>query len=652
MDEIQKRLVFLTNHINKFNLKMAKSISLIPHYKYPFSAEMISQTKNKVSESQLIKGMLYWTASIAEENGRIGLFCLGDDQKPCSLLPPPFSLRSRINGYGGATFWAIGDQIVWVNDADQNLYQISQNQNIQQITLTPLTTTYTDLFPIYDYHALAVKESLDSPFPKSEIIVINLESGEEQLLFAGADYYSNPTFCPQRKKISWLQWSFKAMPWQSSTVWVADFLFDGTASFHKENPRCLAGGEGESVFQPSWSPDGSLTIVSDRSGYWNLWQLRQKWQPLFPCEAEFGLPQWIYGMRTYQWISPKELAFSALQENSFCFGRLSLDSGKVVHQSHKFANLDWFSADSQRYAFVGATEKNVPKIIYGNWGEDPQKISQPILITIPDEKLSLPICIKCEYQDLIVDGFYYPPNSNIKISKNKIVTPLIISCHSGPTSREGKELDLRKQFFTSRGFAWLSVNYRGSTGKGRVFREALNGHYGIADLSDTLALAEKLCQTYPVDPNYWFIRGSSSGGYTALQGLVTTKRFLGGASYYGISDLESLVSKTHKFEAYYFDSLIGPYPEYKEKYRQRSPLHNLKNAQTPVILFQGGKDAVVPPSQSEAIHQALLARGIPSQYYLFPEEGHGFRHPTTIQKTLEKEYQFYINLLLSTIKSG
>ena len=650
MDEIQKRLVFLNNHINKFNLKMAKFISPINQCKYPFTAEIVSQAKDKLSESQWIRGVLYWKASIVEENGRIGLFRLGDDQKPVSVLPLPYSPRSRINGYGGASYWGIGNQIIWLNDKDQNLYRISHDQKIQRITHTSAAITYADLFGIHESFALAIKESPASPFPNCEIILMNLENGSEQLLLSGVDYVSNPTLCPQRKKISWLQWSVHAMPWQSSTVWVADFLPTGKGSFHIENPHCLAGGKDESIFQPSWSPNGLLTIVSDRAGYWNLWQLRQKWEPLLPCEAEFGLPQWMYGMRTYQWLSARKLAFSALQGGTFFYGILSLDNGKVFKQSHGFANLDWFSADSQRYAFVGATEKNLPKIIYGNWDGSPKKISQHTSINIPQEMLSLPISVKCEFHDWIIEGFYYTPSSRIKLGNNETVTPLVISCHSGPTSREGCELDLRKQFFTSRGFAWLSVNYRGSTGKGRDFREALNGHYGIADLVDTLALAEKLCQDYPVDPNHWFIRGSSSGGYTALQGLVTTSRFLGGASYYGISDLEALVTQTHKFEAHYFDSLIGPYPENKEKYRQRSPINNLKNAQTPVILFQGGKDAVVPPSQSEAIHRALLDRGILSEYHLLPEEGHGFRHSTTIQQTLEKEYQFYHNLLLTAIE--
>lgn len=627
---------------------MAKSN--LPKCNYLFTPEMISQGAGKVSESQWIGGVLYWTASISNTKGRVGLFRLGNDRKPYSLLPPSYSPRSRINGYGGATFWGIANEIIWINDADQNLYRISANQTVQPITDTPVTTTYADLSIVNEVYALAVKESMDTPFASCEMVVINLETGEEQTLYAGADYFSNPSLCPQRRKISWLQWSVQAMPWQSSTVWIADFLSIATGTFRLENPSCLAGGKQESIFQPSWSPDGSLTMVSDRSGYWNLWQFRQQWHPLFPCKAEFGLPQWIYGMRTYQWVSPRKLAFSALQGDAFLYGRLCLDTGKIEEECHKFSNLEWFSADSQCYTFIGATEKNFSQVIYGHWGTPPQRIPHPNAPIIPEEKLSLPIPIQCPHQGLMIEGFYYPPTGNLKANKNQSGFPLIISCHSGPTAREGASLDLRKQFFTSRGFAYLSVNYRGSTGRGRVFREALNGHYGIADLMDNLVLADHLCKQYPIDRNRWFIRGSSSGGYTALQGLVTTKRFLGGASYYGIADLEALVAQTHKFEAHYFDSLIGSYSENQALYRQRSPLHNLKNAQSPVILFQGGKDAVVPPSQSEAIHRALLARGVPSEYHLFPEEGHGFRHPKNIQQSLEKELRFYEKRLFSTIK--
>jgi dipeptidyl aminopeptidase/acylaminoacyl peptidase len=474
------------------------------------------------------------------------------------------------------------------------------------------------------------------------LVSVSLDGSENgTVLVEGHTFFSSPRLSPDGKQLCWLAWDHPNMPWDGTGLWVAELRKDGTL----DKEELVAGGKDESIFQPEWSPEGSLHFVSDRSGWWNLYRLGKEKaiEPLCPMNAEFGEPQWAFGLHTYGFINAHELLCLYTCDGTWTLARLDSITKKLtlldlpftefsdLHTGDGFAVLEAGSA-TEPYALLkldlatGATEvlrRAFEPII------NPGYFSIPQAIEFPTEK------------GLTAYGFYYPPANRDFAAPAGSLPPLMVMSHGGPTGATSTGLRYGIQYWTSRGFAVLDVNYGGSTGYGRAYRMRLNDNWGVVDVDDCCNGALWLARQKLVDGNRMAIRGGSAGGFTTLAALVFKKVFSAGASHFGVSDLEALARDTHKFESRYLDNLVGPYPQRKDLYERRSPIHHTQELSTPLILLQGDSDPVVPPSQSRLMFEAARAREVPVAYLLFKDEQHGFRKAENIKRAYEAELYFY-----------
>ena len=428
------------------------------------------------------------------------------------------------------------------------------------------------------------------------------------------------------------------MPWDGTQLFVVEWGEGGAAG----SPRRVAGGPRESIFQPSFSPAGRLTFVSDRTGWWNLYQLREGGAAaLCPLEAEFGRPQWVFAQSTYDFIDEATILCVRRAGGRDSLARLDLESGALDDLALPYTCFHGVGVEAGRACFLGASPTRAFAVceldlaggsareLRSSLDLDPGFVSVPQAIEIPTQ------------EDAVAHAFFYEPlNPGVRPRRGER-PPLITMSHGGPTTNTMDALDLRVQYWTSRGFAVADVDYRGSTGYGRAYRGLLRGAWGVADVADCIAAARFVTDPGPADRERAAIAGGSAGGYTTLCALVFHDFFRAGASHYGVADLEALARETHKFEARYLDGLIGPYPERKDLYMERSPIHFTERLSCPVIFFQGLEDLVVPPAQAEAMVAALAARGIPHAYVAFPGEQHGFRRAESICTALDGELFFY-----------
>jgi dipeptidyl aminopeptidase/acylaminoacyl peptidase len=432
------------------------------------------------------------------------------------------------------------------------------------------------------------------------------------------------------------------MPWDGTELWMAAIGADGTL----QKPEKIAGGIDESIFQPEWGPADTLHFVSDRSGWWNLYRWQEGGaQPLAPMDAEFGWPMWVFGLSQYVFLADGKIAC--------IYSHDGLDTLAVI-QGQELKPLDLeltafrprslhYEPSSDRLIFVGGSP-NLPARAYA-FAIDSGDL-EPLSRAdedLPDEgnishasPISFPTAGGQE-----AHAFYYAPRNRLFTGPEGELPPLVVVSHGGPTSQTDSEFSLARQYMTSRGFAVVDVNYRGSTGYGRAYRQMLNGEWGVADVEDCIHATRYLAQRGDIDGDRLIIRGGSAGGFTALSALVFHDVFALGTSYYGVADVEALALDTHKFEARYLDSLIGPYPEQIERYRERSPIHFVDQISSPLILLQGGEDKVVPPAQAELMVAALEEKGLPYAYLEFEGEAHGFRESENIKRALEAEMYFY-----------
>jgi len=410
----------------------------------------------------------------------------------------------------------------------------------------------------------------------------------------------------------------------------------------------VAGGRDESVFQPRWSPDGTLTFVSDRTNWWNLYRWRDgEVEHLVDMAAEFGKPQWVFGMSAYAFASARRMICSYTQDGVWHLASLDLETLALTPFDLPYTDIAYVQAGPGRAVFRGGSPTEPRSIVEVDLGTEEIKVLRRAT-EVPVEKgyLSRPRPIAFPTEDgWTAHGFYYPPQNPDYEGPEGVRPPLMVISHGGPTAATTSTFDLAVQFWTSRGIAVLDVNYRGSTGYGRAYREALEGDWGIADVEDCVNGARYLVDQGEVDGDALLIRGGSAGGYTTLRALTQHEVFAAGASYFGVSDLEALARETHKFESRYLDRLIGPYPERKDLYVERSPVHHAHEISCPVIFLQGTEDEVVPPEQAQVMVEALEEKGLPVAYVLFEGEQHGFRRAETIKRALEAELSFYGQVL-------
>jgi dipeptidyl aminopeptidase/acylaminoacyl peptidase len=587
---------------------------------------------------------LYWLEMRPQEAGRNVLVSRSPQGEIQDIVPAPFNVRTRVCEYGGGAFTVSNGTVYFSNFSDSRLYHQPQGEQPQPLT-PEANMRYAD-FTVDTPRGrlIAVREDHTSAGePVTSLVSINLADGAQmRVLVAGEDFYATPRLSPDGQHLCWLSWNHPNMPWDGTELWVAQINPDGSLG----ETHQIAGGVNESIFQPQWSPDGTLYFVSDCSGWWNLYRSHPTTGTIEPvCEmsAEFGLPQWVFGMSTYGFASNSQLICTYTQSGIWHLGSINLTTGILQEITTPYTSLSSLQVNGDRVAFIGGspTEPTAIAQYHLNSGEL-QILRKSTTLTIDRAYLSQPQPVEFPTENgLSAYGIFYPPNNQDYMAPEGELPPLLVKSHGGPTSSASSSLSLSIQYWTSRGFAVLDVNYGGSTGYGREYRQRLENRWGIVDVDDCANGAKYLGEQGWVDSNRLAIAGGSAGGYTTLCALTYRDVFKAGASYYGVSDLEALAKDTHKFESRYLDKLIGPYPEAKQIYIERSPIHACDRISCPVIFFQGLEDKIVPPNQAEAMVNALKQKGIPVAYLPFEGEQHGFRRSENIKRALDGEFYFY-----------
>lgn len=470
-------------------------------------------------------------------------------------------------------------------------------------------------------------------------------SGKTQVLAEGCDFYSNPRLSPKGDQLCWLAWNHPNMPWDGTQLWLADLDSSGRLF----DARCIAGqSQDESLFQPQWSPTGQLLFVSDRNNWWNIYRVAPSApgeatpapEPVTSIEGEFATPQWAFAMSTYGFLDAEQILATYTRGGLWHLVRVDLTDGQMTPIPSPLTEFSGIHCDQGRGVFLGASPAQPTELYHYRQGTLVQVTESPIAINPVD--VSQPQTIQFPTTDNdTAHAFFYPPTNARCQGPAEARPPVILIGHGGPTGATDTSLNLKIQYWTTRGFAVLDVNYRGSTGYGRHYRRALYQQWGVRDVDDVCAAADYVAAQGWVHPQQRIIKGSSAGGYTVLAALTFRNTFNAGVSLYGIGDLELLARDTHKFEARYLDTLIGPYPEQKARYQALSPINHVDRLQTPLLVFQGLEDKVVPPNQAQAIVQALNERRVPVAYVTYANEAHGFRQAETIRHMLAAEHYFY-----------
>ena len=609
----------------------------------PISAAVVAAGATPLSQPQLDGADAYWLAGRASEGGRTTLM-RQRGQDLVEMTPAPFNVRTRVHEYGGGACLVDGGDIWFSNFADNRLYCARDGG-----APTPLTQNGEHRFADFVRDArrcrlLAVREdhSAASAQPVNTICAIG-DDGSETILVQGSDFYAAPRLSPDGAQLAWLSWDHPRMPWQGTELWLAEVRGDGALGV----PRLIAGGPLEAICQPEWSPASTLHFVSDRSGWWNLYRFTgDKVQPLCERAAEFGAPHWSFGGSMYGFRSDDEIICTYIEHGVSCLAQLSCASGKLQLIANPYEEIrDLRVSGSVAVLLGGAPTIALELARIDLYNGQHEILARSITELPPEGYLSVPESISYPTSgERTAHAFYYPPrNAQIEAEAGSR-PPLMVISHGGPTGMASNTLKLATQFWTSRGFAVLDVNYGGSSGFGRAYRDALKGRWGIIDVDDCVVGARYLAQRGMVDPERLVIRGGSAGGLTTLCALTFHDVFKAGASYYGVSDLAGLDADSHKFESHYNDYLIGPKPDAERLYQERSPINHADKLKRPMIFFQGLDDKVVPPQQSEVMVEALKKSGVPVAYMTLEGEGHGFRKADSIVRTLEAELYFYLRI--------
>ena len=625
----------------------------------PLTAARVAAGALRLDQIQLDGDDVYWLEGRASEGGRNVIVSAPANTlrriEPVDVTPPGFNVRSRVHEYGGAAYTVHKGATYFTNFSDQQVYRQAPGE--APVAMTDPGAMWAD------YRVDTARHRLIGVREQDGVNVI--AAIPDRVLVHGADFYSDPIVSPDGKFLAWLQWNHPNMPWDGTELWVGAFNAGGLIGVREK----IAGGSAESIFQPEWAPDGALYFVSDRTGWWNLY----RWLPstslragpstslpaaagadpsaslsegglsaeaIHPMSAEFGKPQWTFSMVSYAFVSPTRMAATYTQNGRWKLAMIDVYTKRFEAVDLPVQPIESIKANGDTIYFVGGSSTE-PTAIMRLRGGTLDVLRKSTTEQIAREWISVAEAITFKVKDRDVHAFYYPPTNPDVTAPAGDKPPLLVITHGGPTGATSDVLDPKIQFWTSRGFAVLDVDYSGSTGYGRPYRDRLKGKWGIVDVEDAVGGAEAMVAAGKADPERLIIRGGSAGGYTTLAALTFHHTFKAGASYYGISDLEVLQSDTHKFEARYNDSLIGPWPAARDVYRARSPIHFTDRLSCPIILFQGLEDKVVPPNQSEMMAEAVRKKGLKVKYVTFEGEQHGFRKAENIIRSLEEELAFY-----------
>ena len=640
------------------------TISPYGSWKSPVTSDLIVSEVVGLSQPAIAGDEIYWIEMRPSEGGRNVIVRRDANGLIEDVIPAPFNARTRVHEYGGGDFVVSDHSIYFSNFADQQIYLKRRNSEPLPVTAanTPAASMrYADY--IYDGHRnrlICVREdhSISGQEALNTIVSIELggrEQGCGQVIVSGNDFYSSPRLSAEGSRLAWLTWNHPNMPWDGTELWLGELQADGTL----RESRRLAGGGNESIFQPEWSPDGVLYFVSDRSGWWNLYRLSSAGEPEPVCEmeTEFGMPQWVFGMSSYGFASAERIICSYMEKGISSLGLIDIGTerrtGELTRIESPYTDIQYLRASSGQAVFRGGSPAQPPAIVRVELSSgqlSSRQLSSPqfevmrrsMNVEIDEGFISKPQAIEFPTEGgLTTHALYYSPRNGEYRAPEGERPPLLVKSHGGPTSAAPAALSLTIQYFTSRGIAVLDVNYGGSTGYGRPYRERLKGKWGIVDVDDCVNGARYLAERSVVDGKRLMISGGSAGGYTTLCALTFRDAFKAGASHFGVSDVEALAKDTHKFESRYLDGMIGPYPERRDLYLARSPIHFTDRLSCPVIFFQGLEDKVVPPNQAETMVAALRAKGLPVAYVSFAGEQHGFRQAKNIKRALDGELYFY-----------
>jgi dipeptidyl aminopeptidase/acylaminoacyl peptidase len=611
-------------------------------WRSPITADVVAAGEVGLEQVKLDGGDVYWIERRSQEGGRKVIVRRFIDGEMMDVTPAPFNSRNRVHEYGGGDYAVSDGTIVFSNFADQRLYV--QRAGSEPWPLTPAADMrYADgqidrwrnlFFCVREDHT-GHGEAINT------LVSIDLKAENAgKTLVSGNDFYSSPRLSPDGSRLTWLTWSHPNMPWDGTELWVGKLNEDGSIN---EAVR-VAGAVNESIFQPEWSPDGTLYFVSDRTGWWNICRWRDnKIEPLWPMDAEFGQPQWVFASALYGFASERRIVCSYTKNGRDYLATLDTLTKALNSIELSFTAISQVRVAGDHVVFIGASSTEPTSVVSLNLATKKLEVLRRSReIAVDAGYLADPRAIEFPTKGgLTAHGHFYPPRNRDYVAPANERPPLVVMSHGGPTSSSSASLKYSIQYWTSRGIAVLEVNYGGSSGYGRAYRERLKGQWGIVDVDDCVNGARYLVAGGEVDGNRLAIRGGSAGGYTTLCALTFRDVFKAGASHYGISDLEALARDTHKFESRYLDSLIGPYPERRDLYVERSPIHFTDRLNCPMILFQGLEDKVVPPNQAEKMVEAVRAKNLPVAYLTFEGEQHGFRKAENIKRVLEAELYFY-----------
>ncbi|HEY0065233.1 MAG TPA: S9 family peptidase [Telluria sp.] len=609
----------------------------------PITAAVVAAGASPLSQPQLDGDAVYWLAGRASEGGRTTLL-RQRGAEITEMTPAPFNVRTRVHEYGGGAS-LVADGMVWFSHfADHRLYMIRDGAAPVPVSAGGALRHADFVLDRQRQRLISVREdhTNGSAQPVNTICAIGADH-RETVLASGSDFYAAPRLSPDGKALAWLSWDHPRMPWQGTELWLAEVLDDGTLGL----PQLVAGGPQESICQPEWSPGGVLHFVSDRSGWWNLYRLVDNAvQALCERAAEFGLPHWTFGGSMYGFRAEGEIVCTYIEHGVSRLAQLSTATGQMQPIPNPYEEIRDLRVANGVAVMLGGAPTIAVELARIDLASAHQDIlAQSITALPPAGYLSVPESITYPTTgNRSAHAFYYPPCNAAIEALPDTRPPLMVISHGGPTGMASNTLKLATQFWTSRGFAVLDVNYGGSSGFGREYRDALRGQWGVIDVDDCVAGARYLAHRGVVDADRLVIRGGSAGGLTTLCALTFHDVFKAGASYYGVSDLKGLDADSHKFESHYNEYLIAPAPQADALYQARSPINHAERLTRPMIFFQGLDDKVVPPQQSEVMVEALRKNGVPVAYMTLEGEGHGFRKADSIVRTLEAELYFYLRM--------
>ena len=628
-------------------------VQTTPHgsWKSPITSDLIVSSSIRLGAARLDGPDIYWSELRPTEGGNQRLVRYGPEDPLGSITeitPETVNVRTRVHEYGGGAYVVHRGTVYFSNFADQRLY--CQKAGEEPIALTPPVTPaaglrYADMVVDASRERLivVVEDHRQSGEAINAIATIPLTGGLPHVIVSGNDFYSSPRLSPDGTALAWITWNHPQMPWDGTELWLADITEDGSLS----RPHRLVGNEKESVCQPKWSPAGTLHFISDATGWWNLFRWEgERGEPLFPMEAEFAGPQWSFGQSSYGFVDNRHILCTYQYQGETKLAELDTLARSMDEIDVPYSGIGGLHVGNGYAVFTAASVDRPSALVRLNLETrqtieirrsssleiDPGYLSKPAVISFPTTG------------GFNAYGIYYRPQNKDFEAPITERPPLLVKTHGGPTAAASSAFNPSIQYWTSRGFAVLDVNYGGSSGYGRAYRNRLQKKWGIVDIDDAVNGALYLVEQGKADRDRLAIDGGSAGGYTTLAALTFRDVFKAGASYYGVSDMTSLAAETHKFESRYLDSLVGPYPEKKSVYEARSPINAVDQLSCPIIFFQGSEDKIVPPNQAETMVNALKKKGIPVAYLLFEGEQHGFRQAKNIKRALDAELSFYAQI--------